>query len=176
MILPAGIENGLEIYRNENGVSVLLNGNRNTYMELPDQLREPFQVALIKDPKALEALVEMGILDGDDQEEMFVGCRFGALNYRPDLDGSVLHSDAPFCDKIKTCSGFAKVCQIPAGLSRMEFVVSVEIGRGLLNKEIAAKHEIKENTVETHKRRALKKLCFNNRIELARWAQNEGIV
>lgn len=176
MNLPAGIEKGMEVYRNENGVSVLFNGNRNTYMDLPDQLREPFQVALINDKKAQAGLEEMGVHDADDQEETFVGCRFGALNSRPDLDGSVLTSDAPFCDKVKTCPGFGKVCQIPAGLSRMEFIITVEIGRGLLNKEIAAKHNIAPNTVETHKRRALKKLSFNNRIELARWAQNEGIV
>ena len=176
MNLPAGIESGLEVYRNENGVSVLLNGNRNTYMDLPDQLREPFQVALINDKKALAALEEMDIFDADDQEETFVGCRFGALNSRPDLEGNKLSSDAPFCSKIKDCPGFGKVCHIPANLSRMEFIVACEIGLGLPNKLIAVKLKMASNTVETHKRRALKKLGFNNRIELARWAQNEGIV
>lgn len=176
MRLPAGIEKGLEIYRNENGVSVLFNGNRITYMDLPDQLREPFQVALIKDKKALEGLKAMKVFSADDKEETFAGCRFGALNSRPDLDGDLLQSDAPFCDKIKDCPGYGLVCNIPAGLSRMEFIVTVEIGRGLLNKEIADKYSISPNTVETHKRRALSKLGFNNRVELALWAQNEGIV
>ncbi len=176
MNLPAGIEKGLEVYRSKDGVFALFNGNRNTYIDLPEQLREPFQVALINDKTALAGLEEMGVFEADDQEETFVGCRFGALNSRPDLEGATLSSDAPFCSKIKNCPGFGRVCQIPAGLSKMEFIVSCEIGRGLPNKLIAIKLKIAANTVETHKRRALKKLGFCNRIELARWAQNEGII
>ncbi len=178
--LPAGLEGSIEIYLSPNGLRALVNGNRMDYMELPSQLREPFQAELISDEAALNCLrFDMHIAHPDKMEEKFVGCRYGGLDSTPDLVGNVTCSDAPSCAKLAKCPGFDIVCKIPlapAGrLSRQEYIVTKLVGQGRLDKEIAALLSIELSTVRTYLCRIREKLCVNNRIEIALWAMQKGI-
>lgn len=179
--LPAGIENGLEIYRSNNSVKVVSNGNRCDYLELPLQIREPFQVELISDKECLKCLkCQMNITDPDEIEQKFVGCRYGAYDIIPDLSGKKLTADAPCCDELETCLGFDIVCKVPHGrngkLTRKEYIIIICVGQGLLDKEIASKLNIELSTVRTHLNHIREKLCVNNRIEIAMWIMDKGVI
>ena len=180
--LPAGLEgSALEIYRNNNDVRVLMNGNRMDYLELPSMLREPFQAELIADNEAREFIQnEFKITDSDALEEKFVGCRYGALNHIPDLIGRKINADAPSCEHVDTCPGLGIVCKIPKGkcgqITRQEYRIIRKVAVGKLDKEIAATLDIEISTVRTFLSRIREKLCVNNRIEIAVWALNNGVV
>jgi len=181
MRMPAGIENSFEIYRNEKAqVRTMVNGNRMDYMELPLILREPFQAELIADLKAQKSLNEMKIFDADEMEYKFVGCRYGAYDSNPDLKGHETCHDAPCCKDIKNCPGFNIICKLPEGkngtLSRQEYLIVILISKGKLDKEIADQLSIEISTIRTHLSRIREKLCVNNRIEIAFWAINNGVI
>jgi len=182
MTLPAGIENGIEIYRNDKGeVKVVVNGNRMDYFELPLMLREPFQVELIQDLAAQKCLRDdLKIVDADEMEYKYVGCRYGAYDSVSDLTGHKTCADAPCCIHIKTCPGFNNICKVPAGkngtLSRQEYLIVMLVSKGKLDKEIASELSIEISTIRTHLARIREKLCVNNRIEIAFWAINNGIL
>lgn len=186
MKIPSGlIDNAVEVFRytcdGRRCTKALMNGTTVRYLELPGVLREPFQADMIRDKKAMKCIREdFGIHDLDLMEECFVGCRYGALDNAPDLKDNKLICDAPVCDRIKDCPGFNIVCKVPPGpagtLSRHEFLVAQMVGAGKLDKEIATEMGIEITTVRTHMGRIREKLCFNNRVEIAMWAQNKGIV
>lgn len=179
---PAGLENNdIEIYVCENeDVKALCNGNSCLYLQLPELVRQPFQTQLIADKNAVLCLQQMGYNDPDLMEEKFVACRYGALNSEPDLQNNKLTPDMPVCKYITTCPGFGIVCKQPIGengmLSRREYMVLILVARGKLDKEIAIELNITIPTVRTYLNRIREKLNANNRIEIALWAQKQGIV
>lgn len=180
--LPAGLEdNTLEIYRHDGKVRAVMSGNRCDYLALHPMLREPFQAELIADKKASDFIgTEWKISDPDLMEEKFVGCRYGAFNSMPDLDGHKTSPDAPCCEMMFICKGLGFICLIPdcinGKLSAQEFLVSVLVSRGRLDKEIALQLKIEISTVRTYLNRIREKLCVNNRIEIAQWAYQQGII
>lgn len=57
-----------------------------------------FSSGLAADKTALAVLKkEFGLVEAEEQEEMFVGCRYGNLDYRADLIEGKLMPDAPRC-------------------------------------------------------------------------------
>lgn len=94
--------------------SFLQNGNKLPYLMLDSESREYFQADLAADKTALAVLKkEFGLVEAEEQEEMFVGCRYGNLDYRADLIEGKLMPDAPRCGLISTCPGFNVICRIP---------------------------------------------------------------
>jgi len=181
MQLPTGIENGFGIYKNDNGeVKAVVIGNRMDYFELPSNLREPFQAELIADIPAQKCLHEMKIVDADQMEYKFVGCRYGISDFVSDSTEHKNLPDAPCCSDIKSCPGFNIICKVPAGkngtLSRQEYLIVTLVSKGKLDKEIACELGIEVSTTRTHLARIREKLCVNNRIEIAFWAMKKGIV
>jgi DNA-binding CsgD family transcriptional regulator len=180
--LPPGIENNtLEVYRYKGKTKAMLNGEKMDYLELPSVLREPFQAELISDLKARECLVNsMRITDPDLMEEKFASCRYGAYDGVPDLKDGKLTADAPLCELIDDCKGFNVICKIPEGpngqLTRKQYQVTQLVAAGKLDKEIAYMLGMKVTTVRTHLSRIRETLCVNNRIEIAFWAKDKGIV
>ncbi|MEI6567974.1 MAG: helix-turn-helix transcriptional regulator [Verrucomicrobiota bacterium] len=176
MNFPAGIDEGFEIYLHDGHLRVLNNGRRSEYKDLPEEKRAIFRSEMKEGIKVLESLRTMGHSELEEMEMVFVGCRYGALNSIPDLNGSKTSSDAPSCDKLKTCQGFGYVCRIPEHLSRNEYFIACLIGKGKLDKEICNIMEISLPTCRTYFARIHEKLHLNNRVEIALWAQNLGIV
>lgn len=176
MKFPAGIDEGFEIYLHNNKVRVLNNGVRMEYTQLPDSTRAIFIREFNYDRNLLMTLQRMGCESGEEMELRFVGCRYGAINGTPDLSGSETTADAPCCEHMPYCPGYGTVCLIPEKLSRKEFLVAGYIGRGKLDKEISHLLGITLPTVRTYIDRLHRKLNMNNRVEIALWAQNLGIV
>lgn len=176
MNFPAGIEEGFEIYLHDGHLRVLNNGKRSEYKDLPEEKRAIFRSEMKEGIRVLDSLRSMGHFDLEEMEMVFVGCRYGALNSSPDLTGSKTNPDAPSCDGLKRCPGFGYVCRIPEHLSRNEYLIAGYIGKGYLDKEICAIMEITLPTCRTYFARIHEKLHLNNRVEIALWAQNLGIV
>ena len=176
MNFPAGIDEGFEIYRHNGHLRVLDNGKQSEYKDLPESKRSIFRSEMKEGIKVLESLRNMGYTDMEEMELMFVGCRYGALNSTPDLNGSKTSPDAPSCDVLKNCPGFGYVCRIPDHLSRHEYQIALYIGKGKLDKEICTIMGISLPTCRTHQERIHTKLHLNNRVEVALWAQNLGNV
>lgn len=180
-MIPAGLDNSLEIYFDGTNCRVLLNGTRMDYLELPQQLREPFQAELISDNAAFNCIrTEFNILDPDKMEECFAACRYGALDPVPDLDKNKTVPDSPCCRHLADCKGFDIVCKVPRAINghitRHEYLVICLVAQGKQNKEIADQMHIEINTVLTYLARIREKLCINNRIEIALWAHNKNII
>lgn len=176
MNFPAGIDEGFEIYLHEGHLRVLYNGKRSEYKDLPEAKRAIFRSEMKEGIRVLESLRNMGYSDLEEMEMVFVGCRYGALDSRPDLEGLKTYPDSPCCEKLKTCQGFGYVCRIPEHLSRNEYLIARYIGKGKLDKEICVIMEISLPTCRTYFARIHEKLHLNNRVEIALWAQNLGIV
>jgi DNA-binding CsgD family transcriptional regulator len=174
MNIPAGIINSLELFRIDGEPFAMLDGHKCKYTELPMLLKLPFQNELYEDFKAQEALITMRI-SAKDMEEKFIACRYGNYDNTPDLiDGKPIH-DAPKCSEMDTCKGFGKVCKIPGGLSKKEYLIVREIARGLLDKEIAQHCNVELSTIRTFLSRIREKLNVNNRNEIASWAHSLNI-
>lgn len=182
MKFPAGIENGVEIFRNHNGeLDIMLSGTKMHYIDAPLVIREIFQSELIADKVAFHSLtVKMKITEADKMELKFVDCRYGRYDDKSDLDGHTTRPDAPCCSELKTCLGFSEVCKIPAGkngiLSRREYIITIMVAKGKQDKEISFELDIEISTIRTYLARIREKLCVNNRIEIAMWAINNGII
>ena len=62
------------------------------------------------------------------------------------------------------------------GLTAREREVAVLIAHGNSNRAIAAALVVELKTVEAHVTRILNKLGFDNRVQIATWAVNRGLV
>ncbi|PXX96880.1 hypothetical protein DF185_19770 [Marinifilum breve] len=180
--LPAGIEDkNLEIYRYGKEVNAVYDGKKGSYLDLPMEMREPFQAEYIADKAAQHCIVnDFGIELADAQEEKFVGCRYGNWDKTPDLANGITTHDAPNCSEEKHCKGFNVLCKIPEApngkITKQEYFIIRLVGNGKLDKEIALDLNIRIPTVRTHLNHIREKLQVNNRIEIALWAQSKGIV
>lgn len=64
----------------------------------------------------------------------------------------------------------------PSGLSRRELEVARLVGAGLTNRQIAERLVLSIRTVETHVKNARRRLWLGGRVELAVWAEREGLL
>lgn len=175
--LPAGlVDANLEVFLHGNELKAICNGQVKDYLDLPLEIRAPFKSEMFQDLEAVEVLsTDFKITETAKMEEQFVACRYGSLNYTPDFDGKRLKSDAPICDNIGTCKGFAIVCKVPAHLTRREYELVRNIVNGLQDIEISFKYKISVPTIRTHLRNIRQKIKVNNRVEIAHWASEKGI-
>ncbi|GIP43522.1 DNA-binding response regulator [Paenibacillus sp. J45TS6] len=61
-------------------------------------------------------------------------------------------------------------------LTSRERDILYEVARGLTNKEIALRYEISEYTVKNHLKNILQKLQVQNRVQLTRYAVEQGLI
>lgn len=61
-------------------------------------------------------------------------------------------------------------------LTSREQDILYEVARGLTNKEIAIRYEISEYTVKNHLKNILQKLQVQNRVQLTRYAVEQGLI
>jgi len=177
MNLPAGIENGFEIYLNsKNELRVLTDGKGCNYTELSGKIRNIFCSEMLADKKAFDSLLKMGYNTIEAMELKFVACRFGAISEIPDMIDGKTFPDAPNCDQIGQCLGYCKVCVLPNHLTGKEYQVARLVGDGKLDKEICIILKITPSTCRTYIARIHEKLHIHNRIEIARWAFRKGIL
>jgi len=181
-LLPAGLEDhNLEIYVHDDELKVTYNRRAIEFIELPESIREIFEVSLIKDPIAIKSLrADMHILDSTGMLIQYVKCVFGGFDNNPDLHEGKTIPECWDCGRHGTCPAEGKVCKLPAGpmgvLSPKEYRTTVLVAKGKLDKEIAEEMGIKETSVREYMKRVREKIEANNRIEIMLWAQRSGLI
>jgi DNA-binding CsgD family transcriptional regulator len=175
--LPAGIENGFEIFKNsKKELKVLIDGEQSHYTALPSATRDIFRAEMYRENVVISKLRAMGCNTEEEMELKFVACRYGSLDETPDLVNGKTHPDAPCCPLIGHCAGCGKVCILPDHLTQKEYQVVTLTAAGKLDKEIGAALKITKSTCRTYFARIHEKLHVNNRIEIALWAHRLGIL
>lgn len=183
-LLPAGIEgSGIEVYKDyQNKLFYIQDGIKQSYLMMPFEYRSVFRTEMDEDMDAkLVMKKDFNITDENKMEEMFVSCRYGNLDYQPDLLDGRLQHDAPHCNNILSCPGFGVICKIPVTpsgkkLTRKEYHIISRISIGKQAKEIASEMNSSEATTRTHTQRIHAKLQVNNNVEVSKWAHKHRIV
>jgi DNA-binding NarL/FixJ family response regulator len=180
LLLPPGIEPGtIEIFRTAKfKADAMMNGQRIKFILLPEEIKEMFEIDLIKNKKALKALSNM-FENSNEILEAYVSCRFGNYDSVPDVKNKEITPDMPNCGAEKTCEYYGIICKKPAGidgnLSKSEIEIIRLIAKGLDDKEIAFIKDISINTVRTHCERIFRKLNLQRRSEVAIWALKHNL-
>lgn len=167
--LPAGIQDcNIEIYYYDGEPKVVFEGKTMCFLELPKEIREPFEVEHIKDEEGQKMLKSIGIQDPTEQLLKRVSCLYGGFDKEADRAG-----DREFwnCGEWKTCRLFGKFCKVPGKLSSRELEIACLVYIGKYDKEICEELEIELTTVRTYLNRIHLKTNCNNRVEVARWVQ-----
>ena len=68
-----------------------------------------------------------------------------------------------------------KIAETPDSLTKRERDVAALIGQGLSNREIADTLVLSKRTVEHHIANIFSKLGFSNRVQIVRWAIENGL-
>lgn len=179
--VPAGIiGKGIEIFKSGDFLYFINEGVRKPYHLMPKEFRSAFQSELNSDNEAKRIIYEQfNISSYEDMEIKFIECRYGNLDYTPDLIDGILFHDAPRCNNIEQCPGFGKVCKIPTPingkLTRQEYRIITFIAEGLQTKEISNILCITDATTRTHIQRVHAKLGVNNNVEVCKWAHEHKI-
>jgi len=179
---PAGlIDNNIEFFIDCDNVFIIEGGTVKLFEGITIDT-----VTLLKDdleahPRAGKALDEMGITDPIERLKQYVKCRYADCNGMPDLtlDGKS-YPEFYDCGTHNQCKWEGKLCaaiQAPNGfLTRREVELTKLIGRGLFDKEIAAKLNITLYTVETHRRNIEMKVGGGCKVDIARFAFENNII
>ena len=133
----------------------------------------------------------------DDDKDVFDALKYGASGYllkgismkelsdaiRKVYQGTAMINEDIASKVVKLFSRMAKSNltiqvdeQQSASLRNSEWQIIVQVGRGLSNKEIAAKLNLSEGTVRNNLSSILSKLGLRDRTQLAIWAVQSGVI
>jgi len=179
--LPGGVlGTDIEIFTTGDKVFAIINGCTVEFSLWPESLVNLLHEDLAVNPKAIQALISLGI---DAEAEMlwqYARCRFGSFDGRPDLqDGKFLYTEYWNCGIRGNCPVEGKLCcsmKMPGGIiTPREIQVWRLIGKGFLDKEIADKLGISVLTVPQYVRSLCSKCQVRNRADLVRLAVKYNI-
>ncbi len=181
--IPAGLLNrNVELFVQDDELYAVYKGKTYPYLELPETIRNVFQVELIRDKKAQESLKnDMAITDSTEMELQFVKCRYGGFDNNPDLAANgETRPECWDCGVHGSCDAEGKVCHLPAGahgtLTKREYQIAVLVGRGCYDYEISDQLDIAESTVREYLKRIRSKIGANNRQEITMFAHKNGLL
>ena len=178
-LIPAGIvTSDIEIFYDTSREDVYFfqDGVKQHWTDLPASVKRKVMDLLTEDISRLIRNV-FNVHKEADITSVFLKCRFGNLDYVADIAScGKISFDAPHCNQLLKCKGFGKICNVPANLTRMEYIITREVSTGKLIKEIADQMILSEATIRTHIQRVHRKTNCNNNVELSAWAHKLKIV
>lgn len=190
MRLPAGLnDKGVEFFVS-NSVSLIkfdfevkatYDGKIYNLMELPDEILDLIRHFLLKKPKAIKALADMGKTTDEEMLTTFIACNFGGYNNIPDISTQgEIKTEYWDCGHRGECPYEGKLCdglKVKNGvLTSREIEIIKLIAQGYFDKEIAAKLGISVNTVPAHKANIQRKTGLKTKTEFAVMAYQKGIL
>jgi DNA-binding CsgD family transcriptional regulator len=138
---------------------------------------------MAKHPEKVEALVELGYETQQEQREKYCSCCFGAFDGSPDVvDGEFIHNEYWPCPLRGSCPVEGKLCdglKVGEGkaLTRREIdVLALAGGECMLDKEIADKLCISEQTVKIHLKHIREKTGLQNKKDLVKLAHQKNLI
>lgn len=156
--LPGGYNNTTgEFYIDGGELWLSYQKAHHNYDTFPEEIKSIVREDMEQNPIALAELVdEWNLLDEKSQTTQYLACRYGAFDGSPDIiDGKLQVPEHVACGIRETCKSQGKLCgsiQLKHGnLTVHEVRTLTEVGNGLLDKEIADKHNISVHTVRHQK-------------------------
>lgn len=113
-IYPGMCDDSLEIFFNEDTkkLMAIYQGKTICYRNLPQKATQFLDDILDQEPETLEFLNQKFPNDRASQKEMLANCRFGGLNFIPDVHPELeTKSDWVSCQIRNTCKGCGIVCK-----------------------------------------------------------------
>jgi DNA-binding CsgD family transcriptional regulator len=111
-LYPGMLDNSVEFFNSENGLKVMTNGSVINFGDMPIKLHQLVKKVYDRHPEADEVLRNWYPTQPAKRLEAFVKCRFGGLDFTPDIQDNILQDgeywDCPLRGK---CKGEGKVCK-----------------------------------------------------------------
>lgn len=184
--LPAGlIDNDIEFFNDPQDQEIayyLTSGIVTRVRHANIFIKDLIDRDMSQHPEKMEALVELGYETADDQREKYSSCCFGAFDGQADVvKGEFIHNEYWPCPLRGTCPVEGKLCnslKVGEGkvLSRREIDVLTLAGECLLNKEIADRLNISEETVKVHLKHIQEKAGLMNKKDLVKLAHQKNLI
>lgn len=170
---------GGEIF-GQNGVNhLILGGSCLTYPEFPLPILNQIDNSIT--PRNHRALDDMGIIKLDERRNKWMLCNQSSLDHVADYSpvSKTLAREVVPCKERGRCKQEGTLCLTlsqSTGLTTREIETLTNIGLGLLDKEIAYKMGISENTVSVHTKHLREKTGCQRKAELAIRAKDLNLV
>ena len=178
MNIPSALLNeSIEILTSNGKLMAITNGKTYQWEDIPARVRKSLEDLLHSDPQALELLHDYS---QSERLRIYAKCRFGGFNATPDIDvcgtANSEHWDCS-CDDCPLRHHFRNTLAVANGiLSSREIEVAKLIAQGYFGKEIAARLNICESTINTHKRHIFEKIDVASSVELTKWAYQINLI
>jgi DNA-binding CsgD family transcriptional regulator len=180
--LPAGIADPqIEFFVKNGEVFFLQNGFTHPFIDIDLLTLDLVRSELDNQPKAIQALHELGIIDPVEQLEKYIYCNFGGFDGKADItnNGISRHEYWDCCYK-DFCKHEGKLCHMPEGingiLTKKETEITKLIAKDLADKEIASILGISIHTVAIHRIHIEKKVGAHSKVGIATFAQDKNII
>lgn len=180
--LPAGLlDDNCEFFTQGSNVYALYKGKVIPFEEFPQELLDLLNIDLSKYPDAINALIDLNLLDEKSMLWQYTRCRFGGFDGEPDIyNGQLKHTEYFECGERGTCKYEGKLCQaikVKNGyLTKREIQILKCIAEGLLDKEIADALNISINTVPVFKKNIQDKTGLTRKADMTRFAIQKNII
>lgn len=178
-LIAGMVDQGVEFFVDQNEVKCIHNGRVYSYGEFPEWIMEAVQENMLKYPEAIKALAQWENLHESDYIRQYIYCRFGGLDFDPDIDKDRRFSFAEYfdCGLRGKCKYEGKLCctiKVADGhLTRTEMEVLRRIDEP--DKLIADAMNISIETVNSHLQNIRRKTGFKNKPQMAIFAAQKGI-
>ncbi len=176
-VMPAGlIDSNGEIFHDQGEDYLFQGGVRLTYKQFPASIIAKTDATILKRPRAIWALNDIGLKDPDQRRRQFLRCNCSNFDYVPDLSTEVetLRTEYVACSVRGKCKYEGKLCQgvfVQNGkLTLQELRVMALIRIGLFDKEICEKLYISIDTLKSHKTHIQQKLGVSRKSAIANHA------
>lgn len=111
-LYPGMINQDIEIFNTENGLKIMSSGNVSCFKDIPALIFQRIKEEMIADASALEILEQWYPKSERLQIEKFSECRFGGLDYTPDITADTIQDGEYWdCPNRGNCIGEGKVCK-----------------------------------------------------------------
>jgi DNA-binding CsgD family transcriptional regulator len=111
-VFPGMLCQGIEIFKSESGTKVISSGTVISFHDIPTPIYQTLKESMVHNKEAHAILKEWHPESELKQVEKFSECRFGGLDFTPDIIGNQLqegeYHDCPFRGK---CKGEGIVCK-----------------------------------------------------------------
>jgi len=180
-LYPGMCDGALEIFFNHelNELMAINNGRIKKYDDLHEN--EVFFLKEILDNEPETKKILSGwFTDEYNQKKTLAKCRFGGLNFTPDLKNGIADPDNILCPKISDCIGFGVVCKPLKykGIELTSFDIKAIklLSSSKKNTVIADELDIPIGSFEIYRTRLYKKMEITTKQELAGVAFKIGLI
>jgi DNA-binding CsgD family transcriptional regulator len=180
--IPSGLtDHSVQFFVDNGDIVFLQDGHMHPFHEIDDFNLDLIRSDMDNHPKAIEAMVQLGITSPVKQLERYIYCNFGGFSDKADItpDG-ILRYDYWDCCEHGTCKHEGKLCHLPEGingmLTRKEIEITQLIGQDLCDKEVASRLGISPHTVAIHRTHIEHKIGAHSKVGIALFAKDQKII